>query len=78
MTRMLHVASERSSSGCNRLKRTLILPSVMGALVPLASSIMSVKQLYTCAPQGVKEREKSGPTQRAKRWACVLKRTHGT
>eukprot|EP00967_Tisochrysis_lutea_P009893 scaffold11509_cov23-Tisochrysis_lutea.AAC.2 len=54
MTRMLHVASERSSSGWSRLKRTLILPSVMGALVPLASSIISVKQLYTCrCPGGI-------------------------
>ena len=52
MTRMLQVASERSSSGCRRRKRTLILPSVMGTLVPLASSTMSVKQLYTWAQRG--------------------------
>ena len=51
LTRMLQVASAGSSSTCSFRNRTLMRPSAIAWFAPLASSTMSVKQLYTCTSQ---------------------------
>ena len=45
------MASAGSSSTCSFRNRTLMRPSAMAWFAPLASSTMSVKQLYTCTSQ---------------------------